>query len=258
MFQPHSTFKEPDDPEVCIRRYLTLGKFISLLVKGALFFCSLEILQKNDPYEGALPGGNVRKRKAITNRDIIESYTEFDKINDYANKFHGISCWHMGKAESTAMWRLYLSNGEGVAIQSTYNRLRNSFITRFDTPTGLDDEPLPIYIGTVEYVDHDEDTINEDHPFYRVLHKDVSFRYENEIRAVAWTLPGGIASGNPMKTTFFQDNGLYIPIDLEVLIEQVMLPPTCPPWVVEVVDSLLKRYEVNVPLVHSRLKIPLR
>ncbi len=57
-----------------------------------------------------------------------------------------VSCWHMSEHESAAMWNLYSKSEEAICIQSTYSELRNTF--------GVDVE-----IGTVQYVDYDNDWI---------------------------------------------------------------------------------------------------
>ena len=48
-----------------------------------------------------------------------------------------INCWHMNDFESEAMWKLYLKSNEGIAIQSTYQRLIDS----------LSNTDLSIHIG---------------------------------------------------------------------------------------------------------------
>ena len=34
-----------------------------------------------------------------------------------------VNCWHINEHESAAMWDLYLKSNEGIAIQSTYQKL---------------------------------------------------------------------------------------------------------------------------------------
>lgn len=40
-----------------------------------------------------------------------------------------VNCWHLNEYESAAMWDLYLKNEEGVAIQTTFNRIKKSLGT---------------------------------------------------------------------------------------------------------------------------------
>lgn len=40
-------------------------------------------------------------------------------------------------------------------------------------------------------------------------------------------------------------NGIYIPVDLEKLIERVYVSPTCPDWQKEATQSIMDKYELN-------------
>jgi len=48
------------------------------------------------------------------------------EINRNWPKFNAINCWHMNDHESAAMWKLYLKSDEGIAIQSTYRKLKDA------------------------------------------------------------------------------------------------------------------------------------
>ncbi len=41
-------------------------------------------------------------------------------------RFWRVNCWHRNKLESIAMWKLYTHGNDGVAIQSTVRRLKDS------------------------------------------------------------------------------------------------------------------------------------
>lgn len=47
-----------------------------------------------------------------------------------------------------------MGDGNGVAIESTTTRLRNAF----------HDEPRPVFVGKVRYIDFDQDVIPEGRP----------------------------------------------------------------------------------------------
>ena len=53
---------------------------------------------------------------------------DMGKINKHWPKYNAINCWHMNDHESAAMWKLYLKSNEGIAVQSTYETLRDSII----------------------------------------------------------------------------------------------------------------------------------
>lgn len=57
-------------------------------------------------------------------------------------EFFFASCWRASDDESEAMWQRYCPSGQGVAIQTTYAKLRDSL-------------PDHTHIGLVSYIDHD-------------------------------------------------------------------------------------------------------
>ena len=66
-----------------------------------------------------------------------------EEINKKWPKYVAVNCWHENEHESAAMWKLYIKSVEGIAIQSTYSKLKKSFIN---------DEI--IFIGKVKYIDY--------------------------------------------------------------------------------------------------------
>jgi hypothetical protein len=62
------------------------------------------------------------KLKPNTKLSQMEIYDRFRKIVN-------ISSWHINENESAAMWEICLQSNEGVAIQSTFKRLKDSFHT---------------------------------------------------------------------------------------------------------------------------------
>lgn len=163
MHKEHIIFKKPNDENIKIYRYLDFSKFVSLLDRKELFFPSAENLSKSDLYEGFFPEiikipGDEMWAKEIR-KDIC------------------IDCWHMNDGESDAMWKLYSKNDDGIAIQSTYERLSESF----------NKSTNDIYIGEVEYIDYDTWKPEDGSPlneFMRFIYKRKPFEHEKELRAV--------------------------------------------------------------------------
>ena len=52
---------------------------------------------------------------------------------------------------------------------------------------------------------------------------------------------------------FINDRGLYVPVDLSTLIEQVYIAPTAPSWIGELVASTIKRFGYALPVHQSEL-----
>ena len=152
-------------------------------------------------------------------------------------RLRAVNCWHMNEHESAAMWRLYLKSNEGIAVQSTYRKLRDA----------LTDEET-IHLGVVKYIDYETDLINNGDLLSALIHKRKSFEHEREVRALIRKFPKpGVERGDPIS------HGLMIKVDLEKLIEKIFIAPTAPTWFAELVRSLIQRYGYSFEVVQSKL-----
>ncbi|MGS0534385.1 hypothetical protein ACU80C_31965 (plasmid) [Bacillus mycoides] len=55
-----------------------------------------------------------------------------------------MNCWNLNEYEPAAMWNLYLKSSEGVAIQTTFDKIKKS----------LEACEEGIIVGKVDYIDH--------------------------------------------------------------------------------------------------------
>jgi len=172
MYKKHPNLEVPND-NMTVWRYLDFTKFVSILDRQALFFCRADKL--DDPFEGSQTKANVPLRAELYKDNISPE----DISGDYKwlTKITAINCWHINSYESFVMWKLYLKSNEGIAIRSTFRRLRDS----------LKDTKPDVYIGKVNYIDYEKDNIPKDFlsPF---LHKRKSFDHEKELRAIVQDL----------------------------------------------------------------------
>lgn len=248
MYEEHPTFVQPRNEEVKVWRYMDFTKLISLLDAGHLFFTRAD--KFNDPFEGSYPKANVQERKRIPevwkNNMPKEAKKNHAKHLQYLIEMHkdelqytAINCWHMNEHESAAMWNLYLKSNEGIAIQSTYSRLKKSLL----------DEQV-IYLGIVKYIDYDTEHLDSGNIFSPFVHKRKSFEHVREVRAVInfFTHKEGIPY--PQKIINF---GVQIKTDLEILIERIYIAPSSPPWFTDLVRSVVDKYGYNFEIVSSRL-----
>ncbi len=295
MFKEHKNFKKPDDENIPIYRYMEFSKFVSLLYRKELFFPSADNLSKSDQYEGWFP----------TNYPKIPKFEIWDKE---IGKDICINCWHMNYGESDAMWKLYSTHKDGVAIQSTYKKLSESFKNSTND----------IYIGEIKYIVHDKWEIEVGSPlndYIRFIHKEKCFEHEKELRALTSRkglvdfamqisdkmhyemlledfikqlscLINFIFSLDKTKkeietkateireitTKLFlskgihpsdiksllniliqseidkdksDEGGIYIKVDLDILIEKIWISPGAKPWFRELVESVLKEQRLN-------------
>lgn len=249
-------FAPPENSSVPLWRYMDFTKFISLLESKALFFSRTDML--GDPWEGSLTRAEAERRKELEAKSIVRTLhsTTHEKIlSEVTNSI--VSCWHMNEYESMAMWRLYLTGSEGVAIRSTYQRLINSF-PRFDgqnkgANADSTQKELLIHVGVVHYVDYES---AKSPCARRILLKRKSFEHEREIRAVAADTTWGDSptfddQGRPL--TRFEGGGDYVPTDLQTLIETVYVSPEAQPWFVDLVRSAVSRYGLPCSVHQSDL-----
>lgn len=222
------------DSTVCWR-YMGFPAFAFLLQRRELFFPKLATLAKADPFEGKYPKSVIAELGA--------QYRPFPHKGEYPDgeafaramesrtrNLRAVNCWHMSDVESAAMWKLY--GGErGIAIQTTLRGLKESF--------RLDDRN--IYLYQVEYLDFSNYQGDSTLPFFSGFAKRPSFQHERELRAYA-----GAQENDPSP-------GLFIRVDLDCLIERVFIAPECEPWVREVVEGLLRIYELPREVKRSTL-----
>ena len=113
-----------------IWRYMSLAKFTHALSQKALWLARSDKL--GDAWEMALDGKPLDKiisRHPISpvGEGVKETAIERTKrIMPLWRQQTFVSCWTVSESESHALWQIYCGNKEGVAIQTTYDRLKNS------------------------------------------------------------------------------------------------------------------------------------
>jgi hypothetical protein len=104
--------------EVGIWRYMDVARFLALIGERKLYFARRHEL--GDHLEGvwsktASDEFHSRKDPDFSRRMVAEF-----------NRLALVSCWHENDWESVAMWKLYLSGREGVAVKTKVGRLRRA------------------------------------------------------------------------------------------------------------------------------------
>ncbi len=255
-------FVLPENQQVKLWRYMDFTKFIAMLESNALFFSRADLL--GDPFEGSLSTSTLDQQEALRQWNL-ERMTETEDeqqteeiasrsqnmrdsqkmVRERNRKWMFINCWHMNEHESAAMWSKYASSDAAIAIQSTYVRLSNNF-----EPANSDPGDKP-HIGVVQYIDFQIDPT----PGYDLLHifmfKRKSFQYENELRVIFWNPP--IIKNVGIDYNREAPIGLLKKVDLVSLLECVYISPNSPDWYKKLVQDLLKRYSLPIPVKHSSL-----
>lgn len=245
MYEEHPTFIQPENEGIKVWRYMDFTKFVSLIDSRSLYFTRADNFE--DPFEGSWPIANIAARVHVPenlSQEEKENYLKglpglsgfFKELPRYVT----INSWHMNNHESVAMWKLYLKSDEGIAVQSTYAKLKNSFV---------DEES--VYLGKVNYLDYDIETMNADNMFRPFVHKRMSFAHEQEVRALVIKLPPVEAAFNTSFETI--KHGLSININIEILIESIYVSPSAPSWFADLVKTVIKKYDFNFDVLQSNL-----
>jgi len=227
----------PADSGARVWRYMDFTKFASLLDTNALFFSQAD--QLSDAWEGAYTAENLHRPVIWGDSNGGEAV-----VMDSLSHFHRclrlhtfMSCWHLNDVESAAMWKLYVSHNEGIAIQTTFERLVGSF-------QGDESDLFQVYVGKVAYLDYEHEKFSEGDTFIPFLHKRLSFQHEHELRAIIQPIP---PSGDPLTESDPYAEGLLVEIDLRMLIECIYVAPTSAAWFKTLVANITRRSTASKP-----------
>lgn len=232
-------------------RYMDLSKLISLISKRELYFSAAKCFA--DPFEGAK---GVMDRKGIwdtfysdflkyalltapgadpSNFSEEKLQQETERLLEelhvggvHSREYTFISCWHMNEFESEAMWKLYSKDTtNAIAIQTTYQHLYDA----------LGKDPY-IAIGKVKYIDFMKSFSSINHPYW---YKQKSFDYEREVRAIA------------IRINEEGKHGVYYPVNVDLLIDNLYVSPYAPQWFYDVVQSVLDKYGLEKSILQSQM-----
>lgn len=250
----------PDETKIW--RYMGFTKFVSFLEYG-LYFCRADKFE--DKFEGSLTVkdpelwiSHLEDGKQFIPQEDIERFNQYieymkslnSKNAEEMRKYVVINCWHMNENESEAMWKLYSQSSEGIAIQSTYARLKESIDFK-----SIRDEEIGQFVDVrpVKYIDYKkENTSLIPDRISAFLHKRKSFEHEKELRI--------LISNKAAKTYRFEDvfeSGKTVKVKYDKLIENIYIAPTLPKWFEDLVRDVLKKYGLEeIPIVRSTLDDP--
>jgi len=147
------------------------------------------------------------------------------------------------------MWQLYLKTNEGVAIQTTYQKLHDSLIHNNED----------IFISKVRYINYETDIwghdteypIKEYFAYTPIIHKRLAFARERELRVFQEihdaTFDEAYWSTQP------KVKGKNLSVTLETLIDKIILHPTAGKDVEQKVEDILKKYKLTFVIEQSEL-----
>ena len=247
MFQHHDEFEQPNDNAI-LWRYQDLPRYIDLLLKRQLFFSRADKFE--DPFEGryTLQSRKVWMKEQLNGspstdtdenkvREIVEQITE----EHHAKRtFVTINSWHHNNDENYAMWRIYARGHYGLAVQTTYERLKRCF----------DVTDKKVLIGKVNYYNESCEPIPFGDELIPFLRKRRIYEYENEVRC-CYVIP------QEEKEFIWQEqdnyDGIFVSADLDTLIERIYISPYSPKWIRDIVAGINEKFNIRKDIIHSRV-----
>jgi hypothetical protein len=220
-------------------RHMSLGKFVSLLETGGLWFSCITELE--DRFEGS-PTVPSAARRSLTSRSL-ENFGAPDSVQerysvDYFQNLRSqvyVNCWYASRYESLAQWQWASRSGDAIAIRTRIGRLRDALMTADR-----------IYTGSVLYLDYRLEEIPTSNPLAAFFCKRKSFFYEREVRLlVARTRPGDVRPAA----------GIGVPVDLKRLIMDVVVAPRSPSFYMQAVAALVRKYGLAARVRTSTLDV---
>ena len=142
-----------------------------------------------------------------------------------------VNSWHMNDQESLAMWKLYDLSGSGLAVVSSFERLRDSLVENKEE----------FRIGCVQYINYRESEKWLGNYFDPFMHKTIELSHEQEVRVIVWTFLDNWhdlwQSLSANRNRIHQDPplGISLKCDLDRLIDYIVVSPTAPEWVAHLI-----------------------
>ena len=241
---------EPLKPELnaTLWRYLSFAKFCSLVERQELFFALVSDMA--DMYEGFIsqppprkPGDRFQQAECF-GREVLHEIARSALI----------SCWTEAGHESSLMWTSYAGE-EGVAIRTSFHDLQESL--------RVIDAGLPVTFGKVKYINYRQQQVPR-FGWAPLFHKRREYRGEDEVRAVLPCPPWevrpdpdkqkGTVVDVPLDSDVAEQRGRYIPVNLGILVKDIVVSPHAAPWFVQLVQSVVDRSPVKASVTPSTLR----
>jgi hypothetical protein len=232
-FEPHPKLITPADDTI-LWRYMDFARFVQLLENRQLWFSRTD--QFEDPLEGTITDGEWLYTPPTADEPPQFRDASGDLLSHMTRNTFFVSCWRMGSAESLAMWGLYGKGSGIVAVTTTVGLLKQQLLP----------DPRHVFMAQVQYVDWNSPNILSG-TFEMVTRKDVSYAHEAEMRAFVWD----IGSLSNVLVPERLPVGLAFAIDPQELISEIWIGPREKPWIQPLVERVVARYGLNIPVRFS-------
>ena len=189
------------------------------------------------------PSYNVSNRTDPNNQEsIIQSVEEQYKHDLQMKSITCIDCWNYFSGESAALWKIYSDFGKGLMIKSNLTNVETSFENSIEE----------IRISEITYIDYKNELMPDYNSFYLAAHKDIAYSYENEVRLIHNVSLGNVGWQHDWSKEEVEE-GVYIKMDVDILIDELIVAPHAPKWYIDLIKNLCAKYNLDKPVNRSRL-----
>ena len=242
-------------------RYIDFSRFVSLIENKAIHFSDVYAFE--DMYDGIFNCLNEDDHYIIqTNGKIVPmaapspgsiNAENSDRSKELIRLLHqiilratGVSCWRLDDHESHAMWRIFVRADEGLAIESTLDKLTDS----------VSAEEYHLIIGKVRYIDYATQKIPITNLMNAFFYKNKYYEHEKELRLICYRIDSD--SSDPVAVPNYRPlpaGGLDLRVDVSKLINAIYISPYAPKWFGDLVERMVQRYGLDVPIYSSKIEL---
>lgn len=236
LFSGETRWK-PSEPDATatLWRYMSFAKLCSLLERRNLFFSLVGDME--DRYEGFICPSSLGPGDSL-----LPAESQSVELLHKSARSALINCWAESDHESALMWTTY-AGAEGVAIRTTFQDLKESICSSTE---------YPVSFGQVEYVGYPQQVPRLG--WSPLFHKRIEYRGEEEVRAMLPVPPVDPDVGAiHLDPDVSEQRGRYVPVDLDILVKQVVVSSQAEPWFTEVVNSAVQRAAVRACVIPSTI-----
>jgi len=236
----HPCFNDKAKEHDILWRYLSLERFLDLLITQELHFGRID--QFGDHFEGMWA---TKDYESVKNQLGDDAANRWKEVLNMTRKHIAVSCWHESETESAAMWQIFNTSRDGVAILTTFGKLQ----TELSSNTKQEDHIVFFDMARVKYLNHLNESFVDvgakgDNLFYPPMCKNSSYTHEKEVRALI---------ANTFMKDEFPKTGYKLKVDVNNLIDKVIINPNAPKRINNTLASILDKYNYKAKLYKSAL-----
>lgn len=210
-------------------RYIDYHKLLDMLKNSMIPLVSPRLFP--DKLEGAYSNSNLESTISRIKGNVNQAEIEFHNMHHTHEDAHGfakniyVSCWNLSEIENMLMWECYSNLENGIAIVTTYEKLKSLFNENF-------------FIGNIKYYTHElELPLNT---IERHFYKGKPYQGEQEVRVI-------YHDGYNTPEDFDINNGIFkFRIEPKELFEMIITSPNASEAFIEDVNALAAAYNIEV------------